>query len=678
MIFVNPLVLIGLAAAALPLLVHLFNFRRPKKLDYSSLALLHSLQQTTVQRVRIRNWLLLILRTLALCALVFVFARPTLVGTSGSQFLGSANVSVVLVLDATLSMMQRDAEGTRFAQAKAIVKSITESMDAADEVFMMRENAQYLESVNILEDLSPSYTTQSAASTIRQAAALLTREGTHFNKAVYYVGDLQEATLTDSIQTSLEENVHVMLIPVGKAETRSNVGITKVQVSSRIIDPGSPATIEATILNHGGTSIDDYVVSLYLEGMRVAQTSVALPSGVPVRVRLQGVPETNGWISGYVMIEDDGFMEDNQRHFSFNVPERQDILLVHGSSAQTSHVELALSLGGESSSLSTTIIDQRELAATPFSQYSAIFLVGLNELTSGEVVKLKQYVQNGGGLLIFPGLDLNPVNTLLTTYEAGRVALQESETSIVSADFEHPLFEGVFTVTEREQRLESVRVYRTARYEPGIRAEQTLITLLGGIPLLQDIQFDQGRVLFLAVAPQVSWSDLPVRGLFVPLMYRAAQYLSAAGSVQGEQVLAGRKATIRIPSTQGQITLEMPDGTKEIPSHRQVFGASLIEFESNSPGIARILADNLSVRLVSVGLDPDESSLSYAEPVEARDRLAEDLEAPVTILQANSGEEIPSAIREARTGLELWRHFLVLGLLLLATEMILAARWKNP
>jgi len=677
MIFVNPLVLIGLVAAALPLLVHLFNFRRPKKLDYSSLALLQSLQRTTMQRIRIRNWLLLVLRTLALCALVLVFARPTLIGTSGVPFLGRANVSAVLAPDASLSMMQRDADGTRFAQAKAAVQSIVESMDSRDEVFIMRQNASNLESVNILEDLNPGYGTRSAASIIRQAATLVTREATHFNKMVYYLGDLQETTLTDSVQTPLEQDVRVMLIPVGTAETRPNAGIADVRVMSRIIDPGVPVAIEATIVNYGNAPIEDYAVSLYLEDRRVAQTSIRLAPGVPVRTLLRGVPETRGWIAGYVMIEDDGFIEDNQRYFSFNVPERQDILMVHGDAAETMHLDLALSLRDESSGLRITKISQNELAAASFSQYAAIFLVGPDELSSGEVAKLDRYVQNGGGLLIFPGIDLNPVNTLLATYGAGRVTIHESETSIESADFEHPLFEGVFTASERADRLESVRVYRAARYEPGAGAEQTLITLWGDMPLLQDIPHDQGRILFLSVAPVTSWSDLPVRGLFVPLMYRAAQYLSAAGSVQGEQLLTGHKANFRIPATQGQITLEMPDNTKQIPVQRQVFGANLIEFESDSPGIIRILVDGFPVRLVTAGLNPDESRLSYVNPTEARDQLTETLGVPVQVLQVDSREEVPAAISEARTGLELWRYFLVLGLILLAAEMLLAARWQT-
>ena len=77
MAFLNPLVLLGLAAAAIPLIIHLFNFRKPKQVDFSSLAFLRELEKRTMRRMRLKQWLLLLLRTLAIVCLVLAFARPT-------------------------------------------------------------------------------------------------------------------------------------------------------------------------------------------------------------------------------------------------------------------------------------------------------------------------------------------------------------------------------------------------------------------------------------------------------------------------------------------------------------------------------------------------------------------------------------------------------------------------
>jgi len=672
MIFINPLVLIGLVVAALPLLVHLFNFRRPKKLDYSSLALLQSLQRSTMQRLRLRNWLLLILRTLAVCALVFVFARPTMVGSSATQIFGQANASVAIAIDASLSMIQRDAEGTRFSQAKSVAQTIINSLGSADEVFILRSNV--LEPVRTLDDLRPMNETQSASTTMRYAVQLLSEKAEHPNRIVYYIGDLQETTLSDSLEASSSEEVQVILVPVGSSETITNVGIESVRVTSRIVDQGSPVEVEAVITNYGDTQINNHAVSLYLNHTHAAQTSVSLPSKIPVRVLLRATTPTRGWVEGYMVTEDDAFIRDNERYFSIHIPEELEVLLIHGSSGQTRHVELALSSGDVTSGLRSRTVSQSELAATSLSEYSAIFLIGPDQFSSGEVLKLRQYVQNGGGLLLFPGIDDTPMNVLLSEMEAGRIEIQTSETSIMTADFEHPLFEGVFDVSEQVQRLEAVSVYRFARYVPDRGIEQTLISLLGGDPLLQEIQYGQGRIFFLSVAPEVSWSDLPVRGLFVPLVYRAAHYLSAGGSIQGEQLTVGQEAMIRIPSVPGNITIKKPDGSEYIPQQRQVFGAKVIEVKSESPGIAKVFAGNQMMHYVSIGLDPAESQLSYLDPTEASKTLTEVLGTQVDL---QSQYEIGDAMRLARVGVELWRHFLVVGLLLLVSEMILVSRWKH-
>ncbi len=677
MIFVNPLVLLGLFAAALPLLVHLFHFRKPKKLDYSSIVLLQSLQRTTMQRVRIRNWLLLILRTLAICALTFVFARPTLTGITGTPLLGPSNVSMVLALDASLSMMQRDSEGTRMSQALSMARLITESAESGDEIFIMRSDHHELQPVSSLDELKPTHVTQSAASTIRHAADLIDRTAIHPTRIVYHLGDLQRTTLVDSVQTPIEKDLRVILIPVGSSESRQNVGIADVQVISQMIDLGSPVRVQATVVNYGSTTINNYAVSMYLDNRRVAQTTVTLVPEVPIRVVLQAVLETGGWIEGRVMIEDDEFEEDNQRHFTIHVPEQRNVLVVHGANAQTAQVELALSLRDESGGLKTTKLPQSALIPAPIDDFSAIYLISPEQLSSGEINLLERYVHDGGGLLIFPGTDPEPVNRLLESFGTGRITIQERETSIESADFEHPLFEGVFTASDHAQRLESVRVSRSAEYIPGAGAEQTLIRLLGGSPLLQEIQYHDGYILFLAVAPDASWSDLPLRGLFVPLMIRSAHYLSARGSVQGEQFLVGQRASIRIPAVQGQITSELPNGIELIPDQRQVFGASLIELESELPGIVKVLADQEPKRFVSIGLDPKESWLTYAEPEEASELLSEGLGITVEGMELDAQGEVSAVMSQARTGIELWRHFLVLGLLFLTAEMMLTTRWKR-
>src|SRR5690625_5166287 len=105
MTFLNPLALLALAAAAIPLVVHLFNFRRPRRIDFSSIEFLRTVEKSTMQRVRVQEWLLLLLRTLAVACLVLSFARPILSGGDAASVVQRGRHATAIVIDASPLML---------------------------------------------------------------------------------------------------------------------------------------------------------------------------------------------------------------------------------------------------------------------------------------------------------------------------------------------------------------------------------------------------------------------------------------------------------------------------------------------------------------------------------------------------------------------------------------------
>lgn len=678
MAFLNPLVLIGLIAAAVPLLVHFFNFRQPQRLDFSSLSLLHALKKTTIQRMRIRQWLLLLLRTLAICALIAAFAQPVLTGASSGQFMGRANISMSIVLDNSLSMAQSDAGGAYLEQIRASARALIQELQPADEVFIWASSSHETLHIDDLTRLEPSAVTVTTSEAIDRAARHLQDYGGHAVQVVLYLGDLQESTLADSLSFSLPSDIAVRVIPVN-APDRPNVAVIGAVVDSRIVELGEPVRIEATVVNHGTTPVEDWAISLYLEDERVAQSGVSLAPGVPTTVVLSASPQTYGWITGYVEAEDDDFYQDNRHYFSLQVPRRRDILIVAGPGAQTSTLELALTLREQQNPFQTLVIDAEALPTTPLAQFDAVFLVGPATLASGEIAELIRYVEQGGGLMIFPSDDLTASNALLEALDAGKWQILESAQTVTDAEFEHPVFEGVFESipSSRDRRIEPVQVYRIAAYTPGSAVEQPLIKLSGDAPFLQEVRYGLGHVLLMAVAPDYSWSDLPVRGLFIPLLYRAAHYLSAGESVQGDHLYAGQPATVRIRNTGNMVHLITPAGVEVVPNQRQLFGSTIMDVQVDEPGVAEIVADGQLLRRLSISLDARESRLVYTPPHEAASVLTAALSAPVDMLDNVLLDTVPEAFMQARRGVSLWRHCIIAALMLLAAEMIVAMRWRE-
>ena len=704
MTFLNPLVLFGLAAAALPLLIHLFNLRQPQQVDFSSLQFLKELEERTMQRVRVKQWLLLALRMLAIACLVLAFARPTLTGQMAGT-VGQASTSWGVVIDNSLSMTMRDGQGGYLDQAKTLAADVLAAAEPDDEVFLFSTSQPdaadppyrtISAAQQAVDDLDAEPGTSSLARSIAQAADALD-EATHPNRQLYVFSDLQQSTLVDSIATDLPEDVGVTLVPVGE-RTHDNVAVTEVEVASRIVEAGQPVDIEATLVNYGTDPLEDYVASVYLAGDRVAQSTATLEPGLETTVTFTATPpaEHTGWLDGTVEVEESAFEHDDARHFTLQVPEQRDVLIVRGDGQQTRYLELALSSGLTDGDVvfQTETIEAGQLAATSLGSYEAVVLAGPDQLSSGEIGDLQRYVDEGGGIFFFPSADAeaDDYNALFEALGAGEVtgfsgALGDSNVtaSFDRVDLEHPLFEGVFdpTLEAGEVEVESPDIYHAMRYAPGGGSTQTLIELSNGDPFLEEVRHGAGVALIGSVAPDPEWSDWPLRGLFVPVLYRAMYYLSAGESVAGEELLAGQPGELRLSGIDetASVRLVGPQDEEIIPDQRSLFGAMLVETDASlrTPGIYEVYADDEFVQRVPLNLDPRISNLERAPAEEAAASLADVLRhEDVRPLDLQAGDEVRASdvVQARQAGTEIWNVFLLLALIFLLVEMIVSSLWK--
>lgn len=692
-----------MAAVAVPLVLHLYNLRRPTTVEFSSLDFVKELQETAVQRVRIKEWLLLALRMLAIACLVLAFARPTLTSEWAQGGASSVRTAHAIVVDNSLSM-GRDAEqgGTALAQAAAQGEGVLETVEEGDESVVWptarpgEQTPSLAENVGVARDalsgLAPRAGATSLARTIEQAARAVAQSDAP-RRLVTVAGDLQRSTLGDSVAQRLSgtEGVQVQLLPTG-ARATANVGVTDVTVASRIAEVGQPVEVEATLVNYGPEPLADYVASLYLEGERVAQATATLPPGLKTTVSFTVTPQQRGWLRGAVVTEEDGFPPDDRHHFTLHVPAERRVLLVRGTGQQTRYVDLALSseMVADRIALRTTAIDETALAAAELGQYDAVLLVGPRSLSSGEVDALTRYVNRGGGVMLFPGTQAAPdtYGPLLKALDAGTLrggseasADGASLASFGRVDLEHPLFEGVFDTNQRRDAgVEQPRISRTMNLRPSGRAGQTLIELSNGVPFLHEVRHGGGALLWMAVAPTPEWSDLPVRGLFVPLLYRSVYYLSAGGSVAGEQLVAGMPGEVRLsglaPGT--RLRLVGPDGAEVAPDQRSLFGATLLQVGRTLtvPGVYDVRAGDRLVRRVAVNVDPAESDLRVASPDSAAAVLEDVLGTPVRLLEGTGPDAVAEALTARRAGTEIWNVFLLLALGFLVAEMLVASQWR--
>ncbi|MEO8168429.1 MAG: BatA domain-containing protein, partial [bacterium] len=378
MTFLNPLFLFGLLAASIPIIIHLLNLRKLKVIEFSSLQFLKELQKTKMRRVKIRQWLLLALRTMLIIAVVMAFSRPALRGSlsglAGFPLGGSthARTTLVLLLDDSPSMTVRNERGEFFTQAKEAASHILDLMKDGDEAYLIKlsdvkQSAEWTPShaaaplKKSLEQLNCSQQTAPFRDALGIAAKLLS-ESKNFNQEVYLITDAQATQFKSAADSSdlFDDKVKLFLADVrtGSSNEIENAGITSAEVTSKLITYGKPVTLEASVRNSGSSAIRNSVVSVYLDGARVVQHSVDVGAHSSASTRLIISPKRRGILHGYVHLEDDAFEQDNTRYFAMNVPNRIRVLSVGPSSNEIRLAALALTLDKDSGAAGLFSVDQ--------------------------------------------------------------------------------------------------------------------------------------------------------------------------------------------------------------------------------------------------------------------------------------------------------------------------------
>jgi hypothetical protein len=714
MTFLNPAILVGLIAAAIPILLHLLNLRKLRTVEFSTLAFLKQLQKSKMRRLKLRQILLLILRTLVIASVVLAFARPAIQSTASGGFGTRAKPTAVLLLDDSFSMAAADERGVLINQAKSAALRLLSTLREGDEVFFQkfsdagrreaREEVSHNLSavVSAVNETKVSTTFHSLNEILHSAGGIL-QSSRNFNKELYLITDLQrtnfipdEATKKkESLAENLGKETKLFLVPIGRTSV-ANVALEKVSIPNRIFEKDRPFSVEATIRNYGNTPLRNYTASLYLDGKRVMQKSVDLGAEAAANVTLTGVPKRAGHIGGYVQLEADALDADNERYFTSFVPERSDILFVTAAGRDIRFVTLALTADERSrSAYAIETISPSKLLSTPLSQFDVVVISNVKSFTASEVERLKRFVEAGGGIILFPGPDMErsqynselcrALNIAPFVGVSGNSSDRQSFVTFASIDEAHPLFSGMFeesqgTKKKRKPAVESPQIFLSVEFRPGANG-QSIIQLSNGNSFLTEYRIGNGGMLVFAVAPTLDWSNFPTKGIFVPLLRRSVAYLAALHERPSDH-FAGEAVTVTISSKalgKGEssgLVHQLPDGQEEIiqPTTSGVGAGDRVFVIKNTQtvGVHAMVQNKETVAVFAVNTDPRESDVRRLSVEEATRWLVErGLESrSIRILNPNEAPE--EVLLQSRFGVELWKYFIGLALVCALAEMIVA------
>jgi hypothetical protein len=699
MTFLNPLVLFGLAAAAIPVILHLLNLRKLRTVDFSTLTFLKELQQTKIRRLKLRQLLLLILRTLLVIFIVLAFARPALRGTVLGSIGGNARSTLVIILDDSFSMLASDEHGELFKQAKDAALGLLDLAQGGDDVFIIKlgdlpaatvepASRDFRALRQLITGAKVSLIRRPVSDALRLAARLL-NSSSNINREIYLIGDFQQTALTDGSTGALHQapplyDVHtkLFLLRVG-ARAASNVAIDSVAIRTTILEKEKPVTVSAFVRNYGDTRLKDYVVSAFLEGSRVAQGNVQLEPYGSASVDLTFIPKRTGLLHGSVELEHDVIEADNTRSVALDVPDRLQVALVAANPSESRYVRLALlAQGTDSTLLRLSEITPAGVPRLNLNAMDVVVSTAPEALTAQDAERLRSYVAQGGGLIVFPsatGAGYGDAFSRALQLPGSRLS-GDSGLRFQKVDLDHPVFATVFEQAVQANKapsVESPTILRHVVFSTGGDGHP-IITLTGGSAFLTEFLRSEGSVLVYGVAPSPSWSDFTVKGLFAPLVFRSVLYAGARGR-RTQTAVVGEEPTLRVEARavarhEGAFTFVSPDSVEELlhPVAGTAAGGAIVltPHRLTHAGIYALSTGTTPLALVPVNVDRRESDLRTAD-----ERTLGDLWKSLGInedrVERLSGE-LRASILESRFGTELWKHCVTLALLLALAEMLVA------
>lgn len=672
MSFLNPLFLVGLAAVALPIIVHLVRRTRARRVEFASLMFVRQIPQRTIRRRRLHNLLLLALRSLAFLLLVLAFARPYFTGSAADE-LGARNRATVILLDTSFSTRYRGRFDQIKLRAKALVNEASSDEKLALVTFAQASEIQSRFTNDkaklsaLIDGTQPGFAATNYAQALQSADELMKEAGAS-ERRVVLLSDFQATGWNPADTTfKLGKDIKLVTIDVSDGAT-ANLTITEVSAQPVIYQQKYTDKLAVRVHNFGDEEKSGVRVEFLLNDHTVEKREIKIPARESALVEFTDFNLSEGANRALISVSGDDFTQDNNFYLTLRrEPQGQALVVENPGRGESLFLRSALTTG-ENLPFAITVKSAGTVNPADLASYKVVILNDAEGVSTALARALEQFVERGGGLIIAAGrhMESSLVNDTLKAIAPATlgdaVLLKSDYATLSEIKTAHPIFD----VFRESGRLAAARVFGYRRATP-LEKSAVLARYEDGNPALIEASFGSGKVLLFTSTLDSSWNDLPLTPIYLPLVRQMVRYLgerdARAWSVVGQTFTAP-------PATDGALpAVDLPSGGRL--TERNQTAASELIVNAREPGFYK-LRYSQAADFAAVDLDGKESDFTklnieeFVAAVSGADKSG----TPAEATQAKvSGEEV-----EARQ--RVWWPLLVTALVLFVAEAVLARRTK--
>lgn len=622
MSFLNPGILWLLPLISIPLLIHLLGRQRFQTVEFSTLRFLKSLQSDVLRRLKIRQIILLIIRTLLILCLILIFARPYRSDQAPGIFVAKGS-NLYLIIDNSASMNLNRQGRTQLEAGLELIRSGAKTIDFPITLHLIHAtqsatiaSRRTLSGLVDLEQVIARIPSTNYSSQLLPAIALAVediKKNQDPNAIIWLVSDFQRSNWSgrppdeQKIREAIQENkIRLVLFPVrGDAD---NSALGAIHFTEQIQAKDKPINLQVTATNWRPRAYENSV-ALFIGEERVGQSLIDLPASKSAPATFEFVPLTTGMLNGYLQISDDDLPADNRRFFVLNIPATLRILVIGSKASDGNYIMKALQANPDQS-ISARFITTEYLGNEKLTNYDGLIFSEVVSLSKVNKNALNDYLQSGGGILLFVSRDCTPeqFNSLwaegfdFPRWHSTRRTVDGTYLGIGQFSPDHPVF--------RELWPQNIIPAGAARFFniPGLICganQKILMSFDDGTPLIVEVQRDAGRALMVATVPQVDWTDLPFSGFFPVVLQRLAFYIAGSADQPLEYACGDTILITRMPGDNSIPQVQTPSGRRFTP---QILTDQLSFEQTAEIGIYSLIQDGIPSKLFAVNLPPGETS----------------------------------------------------------------------
>lgn len=681
MSFVYPQFLWALLLLAIPILIHLFSFRKYKRIYFSSLQFVHQVENQNKAAQKLKNLLILIARLLTLVCIIIAFAQPYF-STSSSTNKSSMSVYAIH-LDNSFSMTMRGVDGQLLSEAKESAKKIIQKLPLDVKIILSSNDLSGVESrltskieaLERIDQISTSPMSRSFDEVVKWQKNILKQNFvSNLNNVNHiYLSDFQKIT-TDF--KSLKSDSIARYFPIQfKAQIAANLSIDSLWFESPLHKKNVSNQFFVKVSNHSDSDLKNVQLNFQC-GTINRDLFVSVPANQSAVASLSFAPQSIGYQSGSVQVADQQFYADDSYYFSFRVAKQSRILILNGEHAN-SNIKSIYELDD--------FYQVQEISINSFTQgilsgVNLLILNGVNELSTGTMSALKDFNENGGTVVVFLGKKLNhqSINSFLSQLDLPLIQQEITQnTRISSINYKDPFFNGVFSEEKANLSLPGVtKFYQTNSSNSNAIG---VVNLQNGSPLLYRHNNKSQSFLYTSVLSQEYGSVLSDI-LFPTMILRMGELALRNTPIS---VVLGKTSHFPIyQELDPKLSITVANKhisfipKKSIQGHTSYLNLSGKEvLENLKSGIYDLKYEDTVIGKMALNYNRNESEIAMWSSDEIKSKLELAGISNVNVLIVDKG--IDSTELNIEKPFPYWKIFIFFALLFFIIELLILKLWKN-